>query len=330
MNNKEFEQYLSQQKLVVGTHNGLHHVDEATSLAGFRRLHENVQIVRTRDPGKLAECDWVVDVLAKYDFAKRILDHHQKGGAGERENGVPYSSAGLVWKHFGTDIVTAVLGGMDQYVPQTAKMVDERLIQPIDAGDCGVDLVTDRTPVFEGEYGPILGSSYSGAISSINGSWHETLGLPFPDKAKAADKAFEEAVKLAGFFLDRTIIRSYGTLKAEIVVRGAIEKMEEQIIQLEEFCPWQTIVVEESPEALYVVFPAETGDIHMVQCVPKELGSFETRKPLPAPWAGVRDKALQEITGVPDAVFGHNNLFIGGAVSKEGALALARQAVATK
>jgi uncharacterized UPF0160 family protein len=42
----------------------------------------------------------------------------------------------------------------------------------------------------------------------------------------------------------------------------------------------------------------------------------------------LRDAELAAVTGVPDAVFCHNARFIAAAVSFEGALTMARQALA--
>ena len=64
-----------------------------------------------------------------------------------------------------------------------------------------------------------------------------------------------------------------------------------------------------------------------VQAVPESPESFATRKGLPAPWRGLRDAALAEAAGVPGAIFVHAGGFIGGAATKEGALALAVKAV---
>ena len=55
-----------------------------------------------------------------------------------------------------------------------------------------------------------------------------------------------------------------------------------------------------------------------VQCVPKEGSSFANRKNLL--WAGLRDEELSKASGIPGGVFVHVTGFIGGNLSKEGAL----------
>ena len=54
---------------------------------------------------------------------------------------------------------------------------------------------------------------------------------------------------------------------------------------------------------------------------------FESRKPLPAQWRGLRDEELSRETGIPGCVFVHMSGFIGGNRSYEGALAMAKAAL---
>jgi uncharacterized UPF0160 family protein len=39
---------------------------------------------------------FIFDIGGEYEEENNLFDHHQKGGAGVRENGVQYSSFGLV------------------------------------------------------------------------------------------------------------------------------------------------------------------------------------------------------------------------------------------
>ena len=48
----------------------------------------------------------------------------------------------------------------------------------------------------------------------------------------------------------------------------------------------------------------------------------------PKSWSGKRGEELAEITGVKDAVFCHNDIFFAVAKSKEGAIELAKKAIA--
>ncbi len=58
-------------------------------------------MIRTRDLEVINKADIVIDVGGEYNADTGRFDHHQRGGAGERENGIPYSSFGLIWQKYG-------------------------------------------------------------------------------------------------------------------------------------------------------------------------------------------------------------------------------------
>lgn len=64
-----------------------------------------------------------------------------------------------------------------------------------------------------------------------------------------------------------------------------------------------------------------------IQAVPVSKDSFESRKPLPEAWRGLRDEELSAKSGVEGCVFVHASGFIGGNGSEEGAREMARRAV---
>ena len=65
---------------LIGTHDGTFHCDEVLACSLLKMLPEykHAEIIRSRDPEKLAECDIVVDVGGVYDPAKHRYDHHQR------------------------------------------------------------------------------------------------------------------------------------------------------------------------------------------------------------------------------------------------------------
>ena len=82
----------------------------------------------------------------------------------------------------------------------------------------------------------------------------------------------------------------------------------------------------EAPEALYVIYPKRQG--FGLEAVPRELGSFENRRDLPAAWAGLEGPDLVSVTGVSDALFCHAKRFLAVASSHAGIEQLARLALA--
>ncbi|MDQ7075772.1 MAG: MYG1 family protein [Gammaproteobacteria bacterium] len=282
----------------IATHNGNFHADDVFSIAAFRLLFPSFKLVRTRDLERIAKADIVVDVGGEYDPETGRFDHHQRGGAGERENGIPYSSFGLIWQKYGLELCEG-----NQKV---ANAIDAGLVSTIDAIDCGhVEGVSE-------------GISLSQTIGMFNPTWQEKSHF---------DSCFDEAVEFASRVLTRFIASANGGISAKEIVAKAIDHAEDpRVIVLEKYTPWKRTVQALSKEALYMVYPSHTGQWR-VQAVPVELGSFENRKSLPTPWAGLADKELQEITGLGDAMFCHNGLFIAGAESFESAMKMASMAL---
>ena len=67
-----------------------------------------------------------------------------------------------------------------------------------------------------------------------------------------------------------------------------------------------------------------------MQAVPVAAGSFDNRLDLPAAWAGLSGAELAAATGVDDAIFAHAARFYAAAGSREGIIALARLALASR
>lgn len=291
----------------VATHDGSFHADDVFALAVLRLLHPDLDIVRTRDPEALAAADLRVDVGRANDPATGDFDHHQKGGAGVRENGIPYASFGLVWRAFGTRLT--------QGDERAAREVEERLVQGVDAIDTGFHLTT---PKIDG----VRPMDVSDVIDGFNPGWD--------DDATPADRLgrFSHAVALAEGIIERQIAGALGRQRAHGLVREAIaRRTDPRVVELDRNMPWHEPVVTEALDALFVLVPKTDGSWG-VQAIPKALGTFDNRRDLPAAWAGLNAAELSELTGVADAVFCHTARFIAVAKSREGAAELVRQALA--
>lgn len=291
--------FFKKRKLLV-THNGTFHADDIFATAALSiMLDGNIKVVRTRDPEIISKADFVYDVGGEHNPDKNLFDHHQKGGAGARDNGIPYAAFGLVWKKYGEKICGSKI---------VADQLDKRLVQPIDANDNGINLFT-----VEGEIAPYI---IQDLFFLFRPSWKEVQDF---------DTAFNEVVKIAIVIINREIKKMSDNLEAENFVTEAYNKStNKQIIVIDGPYPWHE-VLGNHPEPIYAVFPKI--DTWRVECVRKEKYSFENRKPLPAEWAGLRDEKLAEITGVKDATFCHNGRFMAVSKSKEGALELANKAL---
>ncbi|OIP64456.1 hypothetical protein AUK15_03240 [Candidatus Nomurabacteria bacterium CG2_30_43_9] len=285
------------------THSGNFHTDEVFACAILSILNDGkVVIKRSRDKDVWATGDYVVDVGGEYDPSRGLFDHHQEGGAGVRQNGIPYSSFGSVWEEFGEKISDST------YV---ARVIDERLVQPVDAGDNGFETFGVR-----GEVAPYI---LQDVIAAFRPGWNE---------ARTEDEGFFEAVPFAVKILVREITRAKTEEDGKRHAEEAYEKSKDKrIILLEDHYPWYEALTTK-PEPLFVVKP-DRGNMGKwkIEAVRSDVHSFKNRKNLPSTWAGKTGDELAEISGVPDALFCHNKLFIAVAGSKEGALMLAKLAV---
>ncbi len=298
-----FENVCKKRKimLTIAVHDGVFHADDVFACAIIKMVHNTITVIRSRDDNEIEGADFRIDVGGKYDPHTGDFDHHMTEGAGERKNGIPYASCGLVWKDLGIKLAKT---------KYRWEYIDRKIIQSIDAIDCGYS-VEDTKP-------EIIHYNISDMIDAYNPVWFE--------ETFDHDTAFHQAVNHAETILKNELKRAEGFELAKDLVYEAIDNaVNPHYIVLEKYCPWQHIVINET-DIMFVIFPSTTGDWR-VRAVPRFLGSFESRKSLPKTWAGKRNEELSEITGVADATFCHPARFIAGAQSKSGALKLVEQAL---
>lgn len=169
-------------------------------------------------------------------------------------------------------------------------------------------------------------------VAGLNPRWNETI------TDEISNSQFEKASKLMGdVFVDKLDYYSKAWLPAREIVVDAVKKRFEvdpsgKIINLGISCPWKehlfNVEVEEGieGETLYTLYSDGKG--WRIQAVSVSKDSFENRKGLPEKWRGVRDEDLSALTGIDGCVFVHASGFIGGNKTYEGALEMAKRAVA--
>ncbi|KAK4423122.1 hypothetical protein Salat_1894800 [Sesamum alatum] len=319
----------------VGTHNGSFHCDEALGCFMIRLTEKfsDAHVVRTREPKVLETLDAVLDVGGVYDASRDRYDHHQKGFEEVFGHGfnTKLSSAGLVYKHFGKEIIAKELQ-VDEDHPDVLRLflaVYKNFIEAIDAVDNGINQYdTDQPPRY------VNNTHLSSRVGKLNLDWAD------PDQsAEKENTAFECAMALAGSeFLDclRYLARSW--LPARAIVMECIEARLDvdpsgEIMVLNRSCPWKLHLFELeeemqiSPHLKYVIYQDDRSNNWRVQAVKIAPDKFESRKALPAQWRGLRDDELSKESGIPGGVFVHMSGFIGGNQTYEGALAMAKAAL---
>ncbi len=293
---------INMEKILVA-HNGSFHADDifacATILASFPK--ENIKIVRTRDEEIIKNADFVVDVGGIHDESIERFDHHQKGGAGIRENGIPYASFGLVWQKYGEKLCGS---------REVADEVDKQLVQAIDAPDNGVELYkTTREDA--------LPFDFHNLYSLFLPSWKEVIDV---------DAEFVKLVSYARVVLDRIIKKTKDLIEAQELVRDIYKNTsDKRIVELPQYLPWKKVLTEYE-DSLIVVYPRQDKSWG-TEMVPAAFRQFESRIYFPVEWAGLVNEELEKVTGVEGAMFCHNKRFFCVAKTKDGALALAQLAL---
>jgi len=306
------------------THCGRFHADEIfATVILYLAFNGNVSLLRNDRPPRYLKIPHVVyDVGHEVGYSR--YDHHQCGGNGVRANGIPYASAGLIWRDFGT-IVLQNNNVPDEFVNIIWKVIDSRLIQPVDALDNGHTMTTECAAF-----------SITKAISNFNPTWIENA-LPedeeidaFEYAQKKSNEAFVDAFEFAYKIFIRELERAKARILATPFVEKAIEESRNGIMILDPFVPWEgTLFRSENPRAqeiLYVIAPSPRKGYSVI-AVKKTLDGFAVRKPFPEAWAGQNEKILRELTGIESIHFCHAARFIAGTHTLEDAKKLAALAV---
>ncbi len=291
--------------MLIATHDGSFHADEVFAIAALSLLGDPLEVVRTRDPDAVARADVRVDVGFRDDASTGDFDHHQRGFDSARENGVRYASFGLVWREFGARICDG-----DQAV---ADAVDETLVQPVDANDTGQQLT-------QGLIAGVRPMTVNAIIGGFNARWDETLS------ADEERERFDAAVALAEGILAREVASAASARRSQRIVLEAISAAPDpRVVELPINAPWKQVLVPEAADALFVIYPKRQG--FGLEAVPRELGSFENRRDLPATWGGLEGGDLVAATGVEEALFCHAKRFLAVARSRDGIKRLAELAL---
>ncbi|KAI2467020.1 metal-dependent protein hydrolase [Annulohypoxylon bovei var. microspora] len=334
----------------IGTHNGHFHADEALAVYMLRLLpaYANSMLVRTRDPALLATCHTVVDVGGEYDAARNLYDHHQRTFATTFPGrATKLSSAGLVYMHFGRAIVAQQLQRPEDSdeVGVIWNKLYESFVEALDAHDNGISVYDPRKVEEAGLEKAFSdgGFSLGAMVGRLNPNWNDPTPSDPVEAQAAEDKKFVTASERIGEEFSRDLeYYAKAWLPARVIVQEAYAKRfqydpQGQIMVFEgQSVPWKdhlyTLEDEEKTDkkVLYVLYPEKPvlDAKWRIQTVPVTRDSFQSRKALPEPWRGARDKQLDQVSGVPGGVFVHAAGFIGGNKTFDGAKALAEKACA--
>jgi uncharacterized UPF0160 family protein len=291
-------------KKTVAVHDGNFHPDDVFSVALLSIMFGGkIKVIRTRDETVYSKADFVVDIGFEYNPSKNRFDHHQAGGAGFRTNKIAYSAFGLLWREYGEKVCGS---------KKVADILDKKIVEVVDADDCGFELCTENIP-------DLKPFTLTDVIYSMRPTWKETdLNI---------DLFFLKAVDFAKTTLLREIKKAQDMMEAESLVDAVYNNSKDkQIIIFENgYLPKDLLC--KYTEPVFTVYKERSGKNWRVTTVDKKEGSFQPRKNFPAVWWGRADTELAKVTGVEDTIFCRNGGIFAGVRSKEGAIKLAELAL---
>jgi uncharacterized UPF0160 family protein len=271
-----------------------------------------------------------------YDGVKHF-DHHQRTFAEtfSGEYKTKLSSAGLIYKHFGPQVIAARLGQPVDHpsVNIIYQKIYKEFIEALDANDNGIH-------AYPSEIKPAFltgGITLQSMVGDLNPNWNS------PVDQVGEDAMFEQASKFMGeAFVRKLDYYISAWLPARDFVVDALAKRFEhdpsgRFLVFEKSIPWKDHlfaleieqgITEEDKKPLYVLYGQGATPGWRIQCVPVSKDSFESRKALPVEWRGIRDDELSKLSGIPGGVFVHASGFIGGNQTFEGAFEMAKKALA--
>lgn len=286
--------------------------------------------------------------------ATHRYDHHQK----EFQDGFGHgfttrlSSAGLVYKHFGREVVEKLLNA-DTHPKATPRPAPGAVIEAVYLATYrsfmeAVDAIDNGVNRFPGAGPPVYASStdLAARVGGLNPAWNDD------QSDSAANAGFARAVAMTGeAFSDAVLYTARSWLPARKLVEEAVAGRfgvdpSGGVMLLSHFCPWKSHLFEMEAEdgalaanpVKFCLFQDDREGAWRVQTVPVTPASFENRVSLPAPLCGLRGEELDAaaaagvagVTPPAGGIFIHVSGFTGGHKSREGALAYAQAALAAE
>ena len=321
----------NKDKKIVCTHSGAFHADEvlATVMTKYINEFKDSWIIRTRNYDIHKETDLICDVGGIFDPVTNRFDHHMKefNHNFDDKHKIKMSSAGLLYKYHGKEVLENILRAMDAF-DQNTEMLDkiyykiyENFIASVDGNDNGINQYPDDViPRY------VNSTTYSSRVSRLNPEWYET-NCDQSERFKLAQDVAEEEFICQIKYVAKAYYPAYAIVKEAVSKRFDVHDSG-KIIVFSKSCPWKELLftIEEEDniknQIHFCIFKNSETD-YRVQTVPLSLGNFKFRKGLPEEWRGLEREKLATQSGIHDIVFVHSSGFIGGAKSFESAKKMA-------
>ena len=283
------------------THNGTMHADEVFATAFLSLYFGNFKVARVSEVPKDISTKTII-----YDIGKGKFDHHQTD-ARIRDNGIKYSSFGLLFEEYG-------LSYLKKLKLKNTKAIYNYLvkdfIEAIDAIDNGIF--------------PEIKSIYKiKTVSDVIKIFNPSYGSN--DKE---DEQFIKAVSLAESILTEELKNVIGKVEAGVKVKKILNKTKGPILILDEYLPYEETVLTSlsGKKILFAIYPSNRGG-YGIKTIPISTTDKTSRVYFPKEWGGLTNNDLEKVTGIKGSLFCHTNRFLMTAKDLDTAIKLAEIAI---
>lgn len=295
---------------VIVTHDGSFHPDEVMACAVLTKLFPSYTIIRSREPEILHRAKIVVDVGGVYDPDHYRYDHHLPSPP-LRPDGTPYSSIGLIWKHYGHEFVSSLLPKeASSFINDIYRRINDNYISPIDAKDNGL---------------------HHEFITSIDRIVFDlrprTDDVPLYEIRQLMDDHFTQAVTIARMILCNIVKNYYHDILDQKEYDALFEQNDDITITKRDLHAARFA----HTDVKFLIHPKEIDrkpyQQYHITCVPFPHDHFSQKIPLPKAWAGLKHPELAQVSGIKTATYLHHKCFFGITQTLEDAYAMCHQAI---
>lgn len=276
------------------THSGTMHTDEVFATAFLDLYKKDITLIRLPQ----IDIDKIEKDVLVYDIGRGKYDHHQDD-AKTRENGIKYSSFGLLFQEFGKEYLKQL---KIEDIEEVFNTIDKELVEGIDAVDNGVF--------------PEINANFKvKTLDDIIKACNPSFG-----SNQDENEQFIKAVGIAKIIFQEIIHNIVGKVKAKKIILQKLKVTEKDYLELEEYIPYEETILknEEGNHILFALYPSNRGGWG-IKTIKKSAEDKTDRLSFPENWAGLENQELEKITGIKDVTFCHSGRFLMTCKTKEAA-----------
>ncbi len=324
--------------LSLGVHGGKFHLDDifCCYLMSFlygKRCNNEVIINRILNDD-FENCDIVMDVGRIYDHTMKRYDHHQQNyNEYYGKKLIKMAASGLIWKHYGINIVKAILNDMkDEYnyelnnndINYIVNKIYNDFILIIDAVDNGYNAFDTSVKCLY-----INNTTLSHYISLLNEKWYETL------TQEQIMNRFKQGMEIVGNYfniISKDIIYSVQAKKlADKAYKNRFNyRKDGRIIVIDNIkipLNIHTFNKYTNPKILYIIGYDTSRQQYNILAVSDKPNSYTSLCPFPKEWRGLDKNKLSAVTNIENCTFVHLTGFLGANKTLDGALQMANTSI---